>query len=139
MSTRDEARELLLKIRSCRPRSFFGKVDESQRGTGFVLNYLRESDHEVVAGELARELGVSTARIAALLKTMEKNGLILRQSSAEDARLTMVRITREGIEYNDRMWEFIVSKMELLIKKVGREELEEFIRISYKIREALGE
>ena len=139
MSTRDEARELLLKIRSCRPRSFFGKVDESQRGTGFVLNYLRESDHEVVAGELARELGVSTARIAALLKTMEKNGLILRQSSAEDARLTMVRITREGIEYNDRMWEFIVSKMELMIKMVGREELEEFIRISYKIREALGE
>lgn len=139
MSTRNEARELLLKMRSCRPRSFFGKVDESRSGTGFVLNYLRESDHEVVAGELSRELGVSTARIAALLKTMEKNGLIVRQSSAEDARLTVVKITREGIEYDDRIWEFIVSQMELLIKKVGREELEEFIRISYKIREALGE
>ena len=139
MSTRDEARELLLKIRSCRPRSFFGKVDESQRGTGFVLNYLRESDHEVVAGELARELGVSTARIAALLKTMEKNGLIVRQRSAEDARLTVVRITQAGGECYERMREQILEKIELLIEKVGKDDLEEFIRISNKIREALGE
>lgn len=139
MSTRDEARELLLKLRSCRPRSFFGKVDESQRGTGFILGHLRDSDHEVVAGELARELGVSTARIAALLKTMEKNGLIIRQRSAEDARRTVVKITRAGIEYNERIREFIISRMELLIEKVGAEELEEFIRISDKIRDALGE
>ena len=139
MSTRDEARELLLKIRSCRPRSFFGKVDESQRGTGFVLNYLRERDHEVVAGELARELGVSTARIAALLKTMEKNGLIVRQRSAEDARLTVVKITQAGGECYERMREQILEKIELLIEKVGKDDLEEFIRISNKIREALGE
>ena len=139
MSTREEALELLLKLRSCRPRSFFGKVDESQRGTGFVLGYLRESEHEVVSGELARELGVSTARIAALLKTMEKNGLIVRQRSAEDARRTVVKITRAGIEYNERIREFIISRMELLIEKVGAEELEEFIRISDKIRDALGE
>lgn len=139
MSTRDDAQELILKMHSCCPRSFFGKIDEIQRGTGFVLVYLRETAHEVVAGELARELCVSTARIAALLKTMEKNGLIVRQSSKEDARLTVVKITRAGIEFSEQMREQILAKVELLIEKVGREELEEFIRISYKIREAFGE
>lgn len=139
MSARDEAQELLSKMHSCRPRSFFGKMDESQRGTGFVLDYLRETDHEVVAGELARELGVSTARIAALLKTMEKNGLIVRQRSAEDARLTVVKITKAGGECYERMREQILEKIELLIEKVGKDDLEEFIHISNKIREALGE
>ena len=139
MDKREEAQELLCKIHACRPKFFFGKIDESQRGIGFVLAYLREVKHEVIAGELARELGVSTARIAALLKAMEKNGLIVRQRSSEDARQTVVKITEAGVEYDDRIRELIISKMELLIERVGKSELNEFIRISDKIREALGE
>lgn len=139
MDTRDEARELLEKIHACRPRGFFGKVDESQRGVGFVLAYLCKSDHEVIAGELSRELGVSTARIAALLKAMEKNGLIIRQRSCEDARQTVVKITDAGEDFAEALKEQLLSKIELLIEKVGRRDLEEFIRISNKIRKALGE
>lgn len=139
MDTRDEARELLEKIHACRPRGFFGKVDESQRGVGFVLAYLCKADHEVIAGELARELGVSTARIAALLKSMEKNGLIVRQRSSDDARQTVVKITGAGAKFVNELKEQLLSKIELLVEKVGKRDLEEFIRISNKIREALGE
>lgn len=139
MDTRGEARELLGKIHACRPRDFFGKIDESQRGTGFVLAYLRGADHEVIAGELARGLGVSTARIAALLKAMEKNGLIIRQRSSEDARQTVVKITDAGAEFTNELKEQLLLKIELLIEKVGKRDLEEFIRISNKIREVLGE
>lgn len=139
MSPREEAQELLHKMHSCRPKSFFGKIDEYQRGTGFVLVYLEKADHEVIAGELARELNVSTARIAALLKTMEKNELIERSHPPSDARQTIVRITQAGIDYAGQIKEKILEKMELLIDKLGKDELEEFIRISNNIREALGE
>ncbi|MCH5204244.1 MAG: winged helix DNA-binding protein [Oscillospiraceae bacterium] len=139
MGAREDAQELLHKMRSCRPRTFFGKIDESRRGVGFVLVHLEKTDHEVIAGELARELNVSTARIAALLKTMEKNGLIIRERSAADARHTVVKITKAGTDYVERLREQILAETVMLIEKVGKAELEEFIRISNKIREALEE
>ena len=139
MSTREEAQEMLHKLRACRSKSFLGKIDESQKGIGFVLVYLQEANHKVVAGDLARELGVSTARIATLLRKMEKNGLIVRYHSSEDARQTVVEITQEGSAYVDKMKERMLIGMELLLEKVGKEDMEEFIRISHKIRKVFNE
>lgn len=139
MGKREDAQEMLHKLRACRSKSVFGKIDESQKGIGFVLVYLQESDHEVIAGELAKKLNVSTARISALLRKMEKNGLIVRYRSPADARQTVVEITEEGNVYVDKMKEQILMKMELLLEKVGKEDMEEFIRISRKINEAFDE
>lgn len=139
MGTREDAQELLHQLRACRSKSVFGKIDESQKGVGFVLVYLWEADHEVIAGELAKELNVSTARIAALLRKMEKNGLIIRYRSPMDARQIVVEITEQGNAYVNQMREQILMKMELLLEKVGKEDIEEFIRISHKINKALEE
>ena len=139
MNSRKEAQEMLQKMRACRSKSFFNKIDESQKGIGFVLLYLQESSREVIAGDLARELDVSTARIAALLRKMEKNGLIIRSRSPLDARQTLVEITEAGNEYVDKRKEQILLIMEMLIEKVGREDMEEFIRISQKIKDVFEE
>ena len=137
MDKRDEAREILLQMRSCVPKSFFNEVGETQRGMGFVLVFLDEAEGDVYAGDIARELGVSTARIAALLNRMEKNGLITRETDAHDARKTVVGITQLGRQWTRRTKEQILDKTELLLEKVGREELREFIGISRKIQKAL--
>ena len=139
MNTREEAQELLEKISSCRPKSFFNKIDESQRGIDFALIYLAETDGLVIAGDLARELNVSTARIAILLKKMEDKSLIIRRRSDSDARQTVVEITQKGLEHVQKIREQLLARAELLIEKVGKEDLDEFIRISHKIREALDD
>lgn len=139
MSTREDAQEILHKLRACQSKSFMSQIDVSQKGIGFVLVYLQEAHHEVIAGELARELGVSTARIAALLRKMEKSGLIVRCRSSVDARHTVVEITHEGNVYVDKMKEQILTRMVLVLEKVGREDMEEFIRISHKIKEVFDE
>lgn len=139
MSKKEEAQEFLKKMRSCRAQPLYSKLDESQRGIGFVLVYLSEAKGETIAGDLARELNVSTARIAALLRQMEKNGLIERRRSETDARQTVVEITREGIEYSEKIKERILEQTELLLEKVGKDDLNEFIRISQKIKKVLEE
>ena len=139
MGTREDAQEMLREFRGCWSKSFFSKIDECQKGIGFVLVYLQEADHEVISGELARELNVSTARIAALLRKMEKSGLIVRYHSSEDARQTVVEITQAGTEYVDKMKEQILTKIELLLEKVGKKDMEEFIRISHKVKEVFDE
>ncbi|MBD5142984.1 MAG: MarR family transcriptional regulator [Ruminococcus sp.] len=139
MHTQEEAEEFLKKLYACRPKPFFDKIDEIQRGMNFVLIYLKETNHEVLAGELAKELHVSTARIAALLKTMEKNALIERHHSDTDARHTIVKITQTGMEQAEEIRAYIITKTELLLEKIDKQELEEFIRISSKIRDVLEE
>lgn len=137
MSTRENALEFLQKVSQCRAAAFFDDVDLFQKGSCFVLAYLEQSSGEVIAGDLAKELRVSTARIAALLKKMERNNLITRHSSPCDARKTVVKITPKGTAYADQEREKLLSKAELLIEKVGKRDLDELIRIFWKINAAL--
>lgn len=139
MSTEKDVHDFLKGFCSCIPKNFFSKMEETQRGMGFILIYLHDADKEVVAGDLARELNVSTPRIAALLKKMESNGLIVRHDSSRDGRKTVVEITAEGTEYLNRIKEDVLRKAELLFERIGSEDLEEFLRISYRIKEALEE
>lgn len=139
MSIREEGLRYLEKINSCVPARVLEGIDMAQRGICCVLAYLKNSDSEVFAGDLAKELNVSSARISALLKKMEKKRFIIRRNSSGDARKTVVEVTPEGIAYIDAETERILSQIELLIEKVGQKDLDEFIRISYKIRAALDE
>lgn len=137
MSRSEEAQAFIRELCSCIPRNFFTRVEETQRGIGFILVYLGSTQNEVVAGDLARELNVSTARIAALLKKMESNGLIVRYDSPKDARKTVVEITDEGRAYLNRLKEDVLIKAELMLEKIGKEDIEDFLRISHKIKEVL--
>lgn len=137
VSTRKEALDLLSKLNICRPRSFFGKIEEVQKGTGFILGYLMDAEETIVAGDLAKELNVSTARIAVLLNKLEKKGYVTRTASAEDARRTVVEITPAGRDLVNELREHILNKTMILIDQVGKQDLEEFLRISRKIKKAL--
>lgn len=139
MSTREEELRFFQKFNSCVPARVLEGIDMAQRGICCVLGYLKNSDGEVLAGDLAKELNVSSARISALLKKMEKKHFLIRRNASDDARKTVVEITPEGIDYIDAETERILSQIELLIEKVGQKDLDEFIRISYKIRAVLDE
>lgn len=137
MSNREEAQAFLRELCSCTPKPLFHKMEEVDRGTGFVLAYLEGSDGEVFAGDLAKELKVSTARIAALLNKLEEKGLVERSRSAQDARRTVVSITPKGAVYTAGIREQMLDKVEILFDKVGKEDLKEFLRICAKITKAL--
>lgn len=139
MASREDAKEFLNKLYSCIPRSFYNRLETTQRGFGFILSYLERADGEVIAGDLARMLNVSTARIAVLLKRMEQKGYISRSASSEDRRRTVVEITPLGISYVDDMREQTLSRVEKLLDLFSKEEIDNFIRISNKIREAMEE
>lgn len=139
MSTRKDAQEFLEKLYSCMPRFFYSKLEATQRGFGFVLSYLEQTDKEVNAGDLSKKLNVSTARIAALLKRMEQGGFITRHTSQKDARRTVVEITPAGIALVDKMREQTLDRIELLLAQVSKEDLDTYIRISYQIKEVMNE
>lgn len=117
--------------------TLFKKMEEYNQGSKHALQYLlQEEEMEVTAGMVANELSISTARVAKLINNLSKNGYIDKWNSKKDARVTIVKITEKGKEYIIKEKEDFLKTLELVIDKIGVEDLMEFIRISKKIKKA---
>ena len=116
---------------------FLEKIDYSEKGFHFVLGYLANAKEEVIAGDLAKKLNVSTARIAVLLKKMESKGVIKKFNSNMDSRKTVVVLTDKGKIIVDEFKETMISTMMEIIHDVGFDEIENFVRISKKIKKSI--
>lgn len=136
MNQREKAIELIRKMKPSKS-DFINQLNMTDRGIHFILGYLEDAKGKVIAGDLAKHLNVSTARIAVLIKKMESRSLIRTYSSPEDARKTIIEITETGKKQVDAFKEELISGMERLIEVVGVKDIEEFIRISMKIKEAI--
>ncbi len=139
MNERAEAEEFLKRLRLYKAGTYLEKIDEQQRGIGLALLFLRHSDRELFAPDIARAPKLSSARVAAMLPSLENLGYITRHSSGEDARKTVVELTEKGLSYSEEVSEHVLQMMETLIHKVGRSDLDEFVRIAERIHDALEE
>ncbi len=139
MTKREDAAAILDQLHTCVPRDLFTRLDELHKGTGFVLGYLSGADGTVHAGDIAKEMNVSTARIAVILNKMEKTGFIRREPSTEDARKTVVKLTQLGRAWIQKTRQQALDRTELLLERVGPEDVWEFIRLSRKIKTAMDE
>lgn len=135
MSERETANQILNGLYESIPRDFMDDIGVASKGMGFVLIYLSGAKGETVSGDIARELGVSTARVAVLLGSMEKYGYITRK---KEGRRTVVGITPLGMEYAEKIREQIVSQTVFLIQKLGTDDFYELIRILTRIKTTLS-
>lgn len=88
------------------------------RGTFFALNYLMLHNHSAYPKDLSRSMGVSSARVAALLNHLEKEGFIQRRPDLKDNRQVIVSITDKGIQAicqkRERILDMIAQALESL-------------------------
>lgn len=83
--------------RSEKFKEFIAFLDSGSRGIYVILRYLKDNENrDVVAGDLAKEMGVTTARVARALKTLEKKGYVERKKIDEDGRKVSVVLTSGG-------------------------------------------
>lgn len=108
-------------------------LNELTRGEFFVLDYLRAHREVVYPRELSREMCVSTARIAALLKHMEEKGLIVRTPDPRDSRQVQVSMTAPGaLRFEEKYKDAIMHVAEIL-ETLGAKDSEEYLRIEEQI------
>lgn len=72
---------------------------DTTRGQGKILQILKMKP-EISQKELNELLDISKQSLAESLSKLEKNGYIVRESSEEDKRVLVVKLTRKGIEAN---------------------------------------
>lgn len=109
-------------------------LNESQAGIGAAIKFLHQNQRAVTAGEIANEIHVSTARIAVLLKKMDARGLICREKSEQDRRVTLVRISDYGEQQVQECLSATARQIERMIDAIGMERLMQFIQTAFDIR-----
>lgn len=133
MAALEDIERIASAMRQLHPMPFFQKFNESQAGIGAVMGFLDESKGSVTAGMIAEKLGVSTARVAVLLKKMAAKGLIVKERDAADGRVTIVRFSEAGEKTARAMKANLYSKVGEVIDRVGMERLLEFIAVAREI------
>ena len=133
MATDKQISNILRQMVSAHPAEFFKHMDDTRAGIGAVLRLLYTVDTPVTAGMISEQLGVSTARVAVLLKKMDAKGLITKEKDPIDARVTIVKLTDFGRETIERMWEEVKSQVGKVIDEIGEDRLLEYIEISKEI------
>lgn len=134
MASDGQIKWMFHKMAESHPIEVFKYMDEVKAGIGAVLRLLYEADEPLSAGTISSKLGISTARVAVLLKKMTQKGMITKQQSPNDAQVTMVELTAAGRANIERMKNELFAQMGLIIDKVGEERLKEYFEIGEEIR-----
>lgn len=135
MDYKDLALEFIEVMNQTRRRSIPKQIDDSMRGEHFVLNYISEHEGNVIPSDISNEMGISSARIAAALNSLEKKGLILRRIDAEDRRRILIDMTDTGREQVKKHYQMILNTTTNMLRYLGEEDAKNYIRIMKKLTE----
>lgn len=138
MATKEQAEWLARELSGSYRSAFFKNFDGAGAGIGFALKllYVAESNR-LSAGALSEAMGVSTARVAVLLKKMEGRGLIVKKHDRSDARVTVVCLSEAGRLAAEQTETTVLHCMSNLIDRIGMEKLQQFIALSAEVNAAM--
>ncbi len=126
--------EELLDIRANMPQvKAERQLSKMMIGENFTLNYLAANDNRAYPKDLSKNMMVSTARIATILKQLEKDGLITRTPDAQDNRQVIVRLTDEGARLIEKDRAAVLDGLVQMLEYLGPEDAEAYIRIRRKL------
>ena len=84
-----------------------------------VMRLLHNSQAKMTAGEISSKLDMTTSRIAAVLGSLQKKGLLERESDEEDRRRVLVSLTEAGGTLCEKRRQHFMSKISLLLSMLG--------------------
>lgn len=113
-------------------------IDEVTILHGWIMGYLSHNqDKDIFQKDLEAEFSMARSTVTCIVKLMEKKGYITRESVSYDARLKKLCLTELGMEVSNKN-QCNIEKMENELQEMlTREELEQFLNISRKLKDCL--
>lgn len=102
---------------------------------GWIIGFLSDnSDRDIYQRDIESNFAISRSTVTNILKCMEKNGYIRRESVDSDARLKKLSLTQKGID-TDRVIRGAIEQNEARFNDLLTEgEREQFISLARKLR-----
>ena len=102
---------------------------------GWIIDYInRNKDRDIFQKDIEEEFSIRRSTATIILKSMEKNNLITRNSVNYDARLRKIELTEKAIDINKNFRNIIDEFEEKIIQGLSKEELDTFFDILEKIK-----
>lgn len=109
--------------------------DQNNMMQSRIIGFIHSrQDQDVFQKDIEELLKIRRSTATGMLNTLEKKGLIERQSVSHDARLKKLVITPKGIEFSKKAVECIQSVERKVRSGLSEEELETFFNVLSKIR-----
>lgn len=100
---------------------------------GRVLHFLLAQSGDVFQKDIEDEYSLRPPTATVLLKKMEQNGLIRRETAENDGRLKKIIINEKALQYKDVVMADILNLEEELTKDISKKDLEVFFRVIEKM------
>lgn len=104
-------------------------------------NAKEQPEQKITATDLCEKTNIQKSQMNRILNTLEEKGLIFRKRSEKDKRQVYVSMNMENAEVYERQHKNILSVVDEIVEKVGKEKAEEIIQlftlISNKAREVI--
>lgn len=133
------AHEFMETMVQVRRRKSQKHINDSMHGENFVLFYISKNKGNIVPSDISNEMGISSARIAATLNSLEGKGFITRRIDGEDRRRILINLTDTGREQVNKQYKLIMGITTNMLKNLGDEDAVEFVRIMKKLVEKAPE
>ena len=126
---------------------FMLRTAEYEKGAGAKLEYVSTGENgvlyrlyaggeeSVLAGELARSMGLTSGRIANILKQLEAKDYVVRAAGTTDRRKVYVTLTESGRAFIEQAYADNIREIADRLSKLTEEEAAEYIRILGKLQE----
>lgn len=109
------------------------RVNDSLHGENFVLSYISEHEGNVIPSDISNAMGITSARIAATLNSLEGKGMISRRIDVEDRRRILIDLTDAGREQVQKQKHMMISFVANMLQYLGEDDAKEYIRIMKKL------
>lgn len=110
---------------------------EACEGEYYALSFLLTKGEKSCPSELKEHMGVTSARIAAMLKHLEKKGWVKRSADRSDERRVIVSLTEEGRAMISERRREALSRITAALGALGEDEAHEYVRLQQKLLDSI--
>ncbi|MCM1543775.1 MAG: MarR family transcriptional regulator [Ruminococcus sp.] len=106
---------------------------------GRIIGFIANENRDVFQRDIEKELNIRRSTATNILKLMEKNGLLTRESVSSDARLKKLVLTEKAQELHEAVLENFKTLEEKLRRGISQQELDIFFNVLDKLNQNLKE
>ncbi len=105
------------------------------RGEVLALNYLAANGNRAYPKDMSRALMLTTARVAAMLKSLEGQDMITRTPDPLDSRQVIVCLTEKGVALTEERRIGMIRSVAKMLEALGEEDAKAYVRIQARLVE----
>ncbi len=139
MADKKDVKALLDLLEQNKPEHSFDEIRNSNAGIFAVLKYLNDNKGEIKSKDISDYMKISSARMAVILKAMEKRGLIVKAASNSDGRAVIICLSEEGKRFSGVIRNQMFRMAEQLVDEFGLEHINSMLNDINRIKEIAQE